>query len=224
MAKDSVLEKLEELNRKIDSLQSRKQRERQYSLILLSSITAVLLALIVQSIFNLVPESLKLAITLITVEAAIVFIFVFVLPNLQKVLELGDIRISFKIKKDSTENRKNLLRILIEAVRKENVKFSVSPQLMGIQTFFIYYLKRIGEPVENKIKYLKKNINEVKNLYLEMRGKGISGISVNFMERECVVSLDTKDYTPELASKIESKLKSKLNKLKIAENWEKSGF
>jgi hypothetical protein len=164
-----ILSKLEEIEDKVKYLSSRDLREKQYKLHLITMIGAAIVSLLIATLMRVLEVVFTSSMILIGVIILYFssYVAVFLISSIKKYFSIDDFHISCKF------NERNFKKLFLDIISNKFINLNnfrekkIKSQLRGLQTF-AYIFQTFNENYDKKIRYLKKRINQVKELEWEL--------------------------------------------------------
>jgi hypothetical protein len=209
-----IVKKLESIEERISKISSRRERQRQFKLLLYSMISAAMASLAVSTTIKMLENTFGpfiVGVGFIIIYLAF-YALAFLIISMRSMYEIGDFVIECKFTSDKFKRIFN--DILDDRILKisEFEKKELGVRLRGLQTFD-YYLRRFREKYDKKIEYIRPIQNEIKKikwkLYVKQKSNNFSEIILSRKNGECKLSvgLDSKDFSFENAIGILDKIK-----------------
>lgn len=225
-SKDDILEAIKSLEMKFDAMQSREERNRQYSIMGYSIILAAVLSTLIYITFTIfetiIPQPFFLSF-LALIGYLFIFVFIYYLGRIKKIHRVGDYVIKSDIHHLEQENKTNILEQICE-IAKIDGKYQIeNVQLSGL-TKAGYLYKTFRENNSKKYDYLLKNVDNINSLdYLFGHFNVSSYISISFEKNNILINLSTKHFNLKQAKEILKKIRQ-IEKDDIIANVTNEGF
>jgi len=197
---NKILDKIEEIENKVNAINSREVREKQFRLLLYSMIGAAIVSLVISTSIRLLdqifPGSSLLSIGGLIILSSLYGI-VFLVIAIKSHFSIGNYEVACKF--DSQQSKEIFKMILGNKFLNLNdfIIKRIHPNPRGFH-WFSYIYDTTGEKYEKKIIYLRKNFQHMKELEWTLRkktGTNYSSINLDLDNGNLEFSLYSKNFT-----------------------------